>query len=397
MIKKVILLLESPFNKRDYKRFGIEILQQNGFKVEVWDLSPVFYPKMNLIPPDPVEFHGLRIFKNKAEVNTALKELTSDDMIITWFVYPRFFWLYKGISRSKARYSSMVLVSVPPYYGEGNSPAKKSLFNRILNVLKRPQQLISKIIFIKNKIFTSIPYKCLSIKPIAFWFAAVADNLKTNLFPCDKTTKVVFLHVFDYDLYLEKQKKISVNYENNAVFLDLYAPFHEDNDICGLPQLITAEKYYPSLCKFFDYVEKEQSTKVDIAAHPRSHYNDHPDYFNKRTLRVGQTIEMVRDAKFVITHDSASFNFAIMYYKPMIFIITEEMVRNNLTAMVYNMASWFGKKPINIDKPYCIDWEKELTVNKLQYDKYIKTFIKTEGTEQKYAWEIVADKLKTEA
>jgi len=206
----------------------------------------------------------------------------------------------------------------------------------------------------------------------------------------------VYLHVFDYDLFLEQEKIHSMTIMNSTVFLDLYAPFHEDYDICGLPRLITAEKYYPSLCKFFDRVEKDQNTKVVIAAHPRSHYEDHPDYFNKRIVRSGQTIEMVRNTQFVITHDSASFNFAIMYYKPMIFIVTEEMVKNNLTGMVRNMASWFGKEPINIDETLSIDWMKELRVNKEQYDNYINTFIKMKGTEQKHSMQIVADTLTTE-
>jgi len=39
MIKRIIFLVEMKFNFRDYQRFGIEILQQNGFSVEVWDMT----------------------------------------------------------------------------------------------------------------------------------------------------------------------------------------------------------------------------------------------------------------------------------------------------------------------------------------------------------------------
>ena len=39
-IKKVIYIIETRFNKRDYDRFGIEILKKNGFEVEVWDFTP---------------------------------------------------------------------------------------------------------------------------------------------------------------------------------------------------------------------------------------------------------------------------------------------------------------------------------------------------------------------
>jgi len=40
MIKKVIFLVEAPFNQRDFKRFGIETLMQAGFDVWVWDFTP---------------------------------------------------------------------------------------------------------------------------------------------------------------------------------------------------------------------------------------------------------------------------------------------------------------------------------------------------------------------
>ncbi|OGS35626.1 MAG: hypothetical protein A2293_13765 [Elusimicrobia bacterium RIFOXYB2_FULL_49_7] len=396
MIKKVYLILESPFSVRDYKRLGIETLQRRGFEVAVWDLSKVFHPQLTLTPPDPVDFEGLRVFKSKQEVIAAARELSAHDMILTWFVYPRFFWLYRLISRSKAYYSSIFLVTVPYNYNEDNNyAAKKSFFHRFLKLIKaKPWELLQRAAGIKNRIFTSIPYKLFGIKPITFWFAATAITRKVNLFPCDKNTRTEYIHVYDYDLYLEKQKEKPASCENNAVFLDVYFPFHEDNGITGSTPLVTAEKYYPSLCKFFDYTEKEQDVKVTIAAHPRSHYDEHPDYFNKRTLLVGRTDEMVRDAKFVISHNSASFNFAIMYYKPIIFIVTGEMGRhNNLTEMIYNMAAWLGKEPINIDEPLCIDWKKELSINKEKYDTYIETFIKMRGTEQLNSWEIVADRL----
>jgi len=398
MINKVYLILESPFSARDYKRLGIEILQRRGFEVAVWDLTKVFHPQLSLTPPDPIAFEGLRIFKNKTEVGVAIKELSTHDMIITWFAYPRFFWLYRMISKSKPYYSSIFLVTVPFNYNASNDCyARKSFISRLRKLLSEsPRELLQRIVGIKNKIFTSIPYKLLGIKPITFWFAATAVTREVNLFPCDKTTKTEYIHVYDYDLYLEKQKEKPASCENSAVFLDVYFPFHEDNDITDSTPLVTAENYYPSLCRFFDYAEKEQNVKVAIAAHPRSHYNEHPDYFNKRTLRLGQTIEMVRDAKFVISHNSASFNFAIMYHKPIIFITTREMKRhNNLTEMIYNMAAWLGKEPINIDEPFCIDWEKELAVNKENYDAYIETFIKMRGTEQLNSWEIVADTLTT--
>ena len=39
-ITKIIFFIEAHFNQRDYNRFGIPVLLENGFEVEVWDFTP---------------------------------------------------------------------------------------------------------------------------------------------------------------------------------------------------------------------------------------------------------------------------------------------------------------------------------------------------------------------
>lgn len=390
MIKKVIICIESPFNKRDYKRFGIEVLKQNGFAVEVWDLTRVFYPELDLTPREPFEFPGLRIFKEKNAVRKTVLRLTSEDMIITWFdyLYFKFYWLYRAISKSRASYSAMQVNAPVGFCG-----IREPVYSKLKRVFGRiPLKVCFRIL--RDNLYKRIPYKFLGIKPAIYRFSGTDISLGHYYFPSDKTTRIVFMHTFDYDLYLEKNNENEVKIPENAVFLDSYLPFHEDDYMVGALHWVTADNYYPNLCRFFDYVEKEQNIKVEIAAHPRSFYEKHPDYFNKRTLRMGKTIESVRGIKFVISHDSNALNFAVIYQKPIIFIITEEMVRNNVAGMVYNVASWFGKEPINIDKPLYVDWEKELKVDKERYEKFLITFIKKKGTENITSWQIVANKLK---
>ena len=45
-IERIILLVESPFNKRDYNRFGIERIRNQDIEVEVWDVSKIFHPRV---------------------------------------------------------------------------------------------------------------------------------------------------------------------------------------------------------------------------------------------------------------------------------------------------------------------------------------------------------------
>lgn len=389
MIKKIIILIESPFNKRDYNRFGIEILQANGLEIEVWDMTKVFYPKLNLTARDPFAFSGLKIFRDKDSVIDCIMKLSASDMIITWFEYSysRFFWLYRAMSKSSAAYSAMMVNAPAALYGRS-----EALSDKLRRIFARaPLKVCFRIIL--DNLFSRIPFRYFGIKPAAFWFAGTDVSLKTYNYPVDKNTKNIFLHAFDYDLFLEKINK-GVHFSGNAVFLDSYLPFHEDDYMVGALHWVTVDKYYPNLCRFFDYVENEQNLKVDIAAHPRSFYDKHLDYFNKRALRMGSTIESVRGAKFVISHDSNALNFAVIYHKPIIFVITEEMVRNNVAQMVYNTAFHLGKVPINIDSPLSIDWSKELAVDIEKYDTFIDRFIKKRGTPEVNSWQTVANTLK---
>lgn len=386
MLRKVIMCIESPFNKRDYKRFGIEMLKSNGFDPQVWDMSRIFHPELDLTPRDPFEFPGLRIFMDKSAVVDSIKELAALDMIITWFDYTyfRFFWLYRAISKANAPYSVLQVRSPVTFFG-----VNESLYAKIKRVFaRRPPKASFR--YIRDKFFRRIPYKLLGVKPAKFWFTGTDASIPCYFFPVNSSTRKTFLHVFDYDLYLESNRG-EMKFPANAVFLDSYLPFHEDDAMDGLLHWVSAQNYYPSLCGFFDYVEKEQDVKVDIAAHPRSFYEKHPEYFAGRTRRMGQTIESVRDAKFIIAHDSEALNFAVLFYKPILFIITDEMIRNNVTSTTLKIASWFKKAPINIDKPLSIDWEGELKVDKGDYDRFKNNFIKKTGTKDDYLWQIIAD------
>ena len=46
-ISKIVFFVASPFDKRDFKRFDIDILRSNGFEVFVYDFSPILNPRLH--------------------------------------------------------------------------------------------------------------------------------------------------------------------------------------------------------------------------------------------------------------------------------------------------------------------------------------------------------------
>jgi len=67
MYKKIVFVGMTKFNARDYKMLGVERLENNGFRVEFWDISYVTNPEYaeSYTPPDAMPWQGNRVFKEK--------------------------------------------------------------------------------------------------------------------------------------------------------------------------------------------------------------------------------------------------------------------------------------------------------------------------------------------
>ena len=181
-----------------------------------------------------------------------------------------------------------------------------------------------------------------------------------------------------------------------GVFLDEYLPFHPDFIHLQMAHPTTAEDYYPLLRRFFGFLEDNYGVRIIIAAHPRSRYEELPNYFGGRPVIRGKTAQMVRESEFVIAHSSTSLNFAVLFYKPVIFITTNQLEQSSQGPFIHLMASWFGKQPINIDdQPIGVDWESELRINEEAYARYRNSYIKKDNSEELPFWQIVSNKIKS--
>jgi hypothetical protein len=391
-INKVILVTESPFTRRDYKRYGIDIFRNNNLEIEMWDLTRIIHPHYDIMPPDPFSGKGLKIFSSKRNVADNISKLDRNRTIIinlnnSWLDR---LWLFRFYSNYKIKYAMKALGIIPL-----DNPEKKirvSLFSE-LSFFKITYKNIIRAI--KNRLGRRIPFYFLGVSPAVLLLTS--GELSENLYyyPKDRNTEVLWLHALDYDLCLEENTKPPlIEVSGCAVFLDDYVPFHPEWVLFGEEKPVTAERYLTSINKFFDHIEKEQNLKVVIAAHPSSDYSDKPGSYGNRMIYYGKTVGCVRSSKFVIAHSSTAINFAVVYRKPIIFILTDELVGKKDSVYIDIFASWFGKKPINIDSPYSIDWKKELTVDENKYKVFQNTFIKKQNTKEEYSWKTLINKLK---
>ncbi len=391
---RIIIVVGTPFSKRDYERFGVYAFINKGFDVEVWDCTAFVMPSEyhQYVPPDAFDWENCYKYKNKREFQRALERLDRRTFAILHINYNfDSFSVFKGISR-KIKYCVMA-ISLPGFGSYSAWPQNKThrYFQYIASFFTSPtDKYFGKII---RKIFLKIPPFLLGVKSANIVLLS-ASKYSLEAYPVDSKSRLVWAHSSDYDNYLKIASDPPAITEKTAVFLDEFEPFHPDYKHSGNPSNVTPEEYFPLLCKFFSCLESKHGFKVIVAAHPRSSYDKLPDYFQGRPVIRGKTSELVRDSSLVILHHSFSFNYAVLFKKPMIFITTTQYENSFFKGLrepptVEWLAACFGKKAHNLDHSDGLDMEQEMEVDIAKYDEFRNNYIKKDGSDEIHLWEIL--------
>ncbi len=390
MIKRIVFIVVGGLGERDYKRYGIEILQNYKFKVEVWDLTNILYPDTPEENKDSkgCKYSEIRVFKDKKEVTYNLLSLTSRDFVINMLTYdPWSLMIYRILSKSIAGYAVCCANSVPV-------PEEIKNFNHMARRLFDMVSHGSYFILLKQIYLRFSKYYKKLIKPAAIALTG-GKNSSISQYVINDKTELIKIHTFDYDLYLDE---IKLPYKDKyvAVFLDSMFTMDPEMSMHNIKQRINSKEYFYLLNGFFDYIEKELNIEVIIAAHPRSFYDSLPDCFNGRKCIKGQTIKLIRESYLVMAHYSTAVNFANLFYKPIIFMSSTKMQNTRDGYFIKEMAKWHGKNPVEIDRLENINLKQEIYVNREAYKHYKESYIKDENTINEPFWEVVAKRLKTD-
>ncbi|MFC1540560.1 hypothetical protein ACFL4J_00815, partial [Candidatus Margulisiibacteriota bacterium] len=232
--------------------------------------------------------------------------------------------------------------------------------------------------------------------PPAFILAGGKKYAQKRPLP-DKNTKLIWAHTLDYDLYLDHRAKDKAPLlkSDYGVFLDEYSPFHPDHGVTGAPDCPFKEPtdYFEELNKFMEYFEKEFDWPIVISAHPRSDYAAKPDYFKGRQVIRDRTTDLVAGAKYVLAHGSTSINLAVLFRKPVTFLLPEKVINSYYGKFIANYAKQLGKKALKLGSIGGIQPERELIVDSDLYSIYVENYIKRAGSPKEHFWDIVADRL----
>ena len=381
-VKRIIFFIEAQFTTRDYNRFGVDFLIKNGYEVLIWDFTSFIHSKLinEYTPSDLLSYYNLSIISSEKTALNKINLLDKFDLVIC-YGFPNTFIkrnIFKHLSNKNITYGINRQNALP------HTTIKSSIFfSKVLKLLFNNTDLL-------NYLYSKFQPFFVKIKPPNFIMASGEKTVNIN----NKFTKTIWTHKLDYDLYLDfiKNKNDEIPAEPYLLLLDEYIPFHPDGINEKWPK-IDPIKYYSLITNFLSEIELKEKCPVIIAAHPRSQYESHPDYFQGRRVMKNKTIELVKNAKLVITHASTSSNFAVFFNKPIIFI------KMNLISAFYDhwietMASNLGSAILSVDEIINeSEYNNAKIINIESYKSYKNNYIKKENSPDKNTWEIFVDYL----
>jgi hypothetical protein len=385
---KMIIIVHYPFTERDYNRLGIDIFKKHNFNVVVWNFGLLIREDIysEIIEKD-MDCDLIKIPKSIEEAKTWMMNIDVEKSWVFILYHQSLpLWVNKTLSKKNTRTFIIANLAVPSVSGKRVIEKIKAItIKKLMNVC------ISRV---KKKCHNLIIYLG-RIKPYTIVFGGGALSIKQyegNVLISSKSIRKYF-HQLDYDnIILDRKYKDIELPAKFFVFLDSNEVFDQHYLILNKENPLTSDVYYPRLNKFFDYIEKEYQIEVVIAAHPRSQYEDKPDYFNGRKVYKGMTHALIKDSEFVLLHSSTATNYIICYNKPCAFILMPEF--SNLTkSLMRGYINWFQKKPVMLLKDQNRYEPLDKSINAEVYKVYKDDWIKCPGSPERLFWELVIEEL----
>ncbi len=378
---EVLLLAESPFGAYDAERYGLDGTDE-VLDMTVADLTPLIKPDFwrTFGSSNSIDSRVHRI--STMEEFRALLAVHSFDVAIDEI----------GVSSTARRARREVLDRAIPRVRlrlgllPGDFLIQKKLRDRW--IARRSQlglmRLVRNIVLlIPRRFMNKIPRPDLVLGSGSFTRQDVPNGVP-----------IIWAHSFDFEKSRRRDQTEGQREASGAVFLDQNLGYHSDQAHSALRSPIDPSLYYPRLRAAFSAVE-EADFDVVVALHPKASGVDVRLLFGERPLVSGATQRLVRDARVVLCHASASLSYAVIWRKPVLFLTSRELERSWYHSHIHGMAELLRRPILDIDQleSYSSTELQELLeapVDETAYASYEERFIRSNESQSGELWRIFA-------
>jgi len=358
--KKLILLVENIFSKRDYNRFYIKDLKKQ-FDVKVIDFT--YYLRKGYFQ----KYFKLYSYKNYYKYIFIVKKKKDFDKIQESInVYQKYLVLDFAFSQN---YNDKNIFNLKKFFSE-----KKNI--NLVNYHPGPLPLQSYVFYyLKIKNFFLFCLRKFFLGNVIYYNYFISSGKLSYNFGLNYE-KNIPMHSFDFNKYLIENKSNTlpeIKYKKYAVFVDDMMPDHPENFVYK-KSIINFHFYFKLIKNFFLDFRKKNDLKIVFASHPRRKNLDKikelkifDDYVLDKTLNI------VKFSKLVFVHSSTSVSFAIIFKKPIVHLNSKKMnyFYNNINV-IQNAT---GGLLVDLDDISTWDINlKKINFNKYKFyrDNYLK-------------------------
>ena len=361
---RIVYVVENIFTKRDYERFYINELIENGFEVLIVDVTELIYGKVG-------DSLNIKSIDNNYAKCKSIKEFC--EIVIQFKPY----FSVNLVHRAKSKYLYRFIIAL--YLNRKSKLIEHYCENLPLNLsFLSIKRVLKKIIF--------SPW--LLIRPSY----NIVNNQNSIKFASGKLIK---LHENDYDLYLKSSRKSKKNTSiPYLLFLDEGGPFHPDFIFQKVKCPLTPEIYYPEInISLFNLAENLKLQPL-VQLHPRVNGDNIKKYFQVG-ISNESTIEAIRDATLIVAHSSTAIQMAVLFQKPIILLKTTQLLEFKTSKLlIKNFTKLLMCPCIWPNEAYQILSIPEVNIN--SYLSYKNEYIKIHNTPNKFNSQILIDFLTNE-
>lgn len=372
MAHRVILVVESPFSRRDAERFGVADLRTAGLEVEVWDVCDLTLPDARRQWHEEAGDVPIERVTTWGRLDALAFGLSRDDAVVlicgTYSpLRERYGGLLGPVLASPAIVGALASGSIPPPSGRQRLVA--DAYRRYAGLRERARPEVA------------IP-RSLDFVWAGTTAAAVARPL------IGPRTVVRYIHALDYDRIIDLEP--ATPRSDFALLLDTMGPLHPDYVSLGMQNPWAQGAYEALVAEVFRTCDLA-GQEIVVAAHPRAPVGTLDELYPGREIVHRDTARLLGACHFVIcVEGSTSLGLAAVQKTPVLFVDDAR-----IPSFVQAVARRFQlalKAPYRAAETICQEPLPPL-VNEQAYAEYVRRYVKRPGTPSIRFWAEVAEDL----
>tara|TARA_B100002051_G_scaffold266686_1_gene294144 strand:- start:4518 stop:5657 length:1140 start_codon:yes stop_codon:yes gene_type:complete len=377
MTKKLCFVTSTRFQKKDFQRFGLDIINKK-YEIAVIDLSKIINKRSNIVFKK-YKYKNLYEFDNFFDLYKFFKKnsfkYVIDDLNNSFYeVIARLIFIFFNIKSIKYIGGLKPPILYKYVYGEQNK------INKLREI---PIKILS---YIKRKFLIIINKKLIKIVMIT---GKDPQNLEGYL---NKKILRIYTHGYDYNYFL-KMKKLKKIQKNYILYIDQNFISHADFFIKKRSAFV-GSNFYNSVEKFLQKISKVNNCDFKIALHPKSILNK-SNFKTKKKCYVNLTPELIQQSKYVLCHYSTAVSFAILFKKPIITLTSIELDNVRAGSQIRSMSKIL-KTPLYVLESQNQNFKLANKYDKSSYKNYLNNYIKHPKSNNINSWVTLLNSIKNE-